>query len=62
MFRMQKYGRQVVGELVDMLMGRLLGRQVDRHGKFYIASFEPAKGQLLLLKLVLRKKVLFRRF
>ena len=24
-------------------LGRLVGRQVDRHARIYIASFEPAK-------------------
>ena len=31
---------------MDSHVGRLVGRQVDRHARIYIASFEPAKGRL----------------
>ena len=27
-------------------VGRLVGRQVDRHARIYISSFKPAKGRL----------------
>ena len=39
-------GRQVRGKYVYRQVGRLVGRQVDRHARIYIDSFEPAEGRL----------------
>ena len=36
-------------------MGRLVGRQVDRHARIYIASFELGKGRLQKLVYVIGK-------
>ena len=32
--------------------GRLVGRQVDRHARIYIVSFEPSEGRLQKLVLI----------
>ena len=39
-------GKQVGGKCVKRQVGRLVGRQVDRHTRIYIASFEAAEGPL----------------
>ena len=41
-------GRQVGGKYMyrQVGMGRLVGRQVDRHARIYTAIFEPAEGRL----------------
>ena len=39
-------GRQLGGKCVYRQVGRLVGRQVDRHARIYKASFEPAEGRL----------------
>ena len=39
-------GKQVRGKCVKRQVGRLVGRQVDRHARIYKASFEPADGRL----------------